>query len=105
MYHQSCTGIVHQTYYSKKLSVRHNHSIYLTECRNMPTDSDLWTSISYSDLNKIHRTPCKLCLTQLERRIGFSIREYCRLFGHGLDAAFVISDKLVPNVIVKIKGE
>lgn len=104
MFRKSSTGIIHQIYYSKPLSKKHGHHIYLTICRNMPTNSKLWTRIQYHELPSDF-TPCKLCLTKLESRIGFSIREYCRLFGHDLNSAFIISENTLPVIILRIKGE
>ena len=105
MYHKSCTGIVHQTYNSSILTSHHGHHIYLTECRNMSTDTDLWTLVDYSDLLKAEHIPCKLCLQKLENRIAFSIREYCWLFGHSIDFSFFISEDVLPNVILHIQGK
>ncbi len=104
MYHKSSSGLVHKTYFSQPLSKKHDRLIFLTICRNMPTDSDLWTPLDYHELSETH-TPCKLCLLRLENHIAFSIREYCRLVGYNINSAFAISENILPNIITQIQGE
>lgn len=105
MYRKSSTGIIHQVYHSKSLSKTHGHQIFLTVCRYMPTDSDLWSRVPYNELSKTDHVPCKLCLHKLENRIGFSITEYCRLFGYDVNSSFLISEKALPVILLRIKGD